>query len=196
MTTIIHLYCAPRSLSTSLMYSFAQRGDTEVVDEPLYAAWLHSNPQIYRPYRQELLETHNCNGSEVLNTILQKSSKPIVFLKHVGKQFAGIDRASLYDKRAKHVFLIRDPFELITSWGKKNDIHQETCSLETMGFPLLCDLLSDLRTHAANKPIVLDSDFLKVSPTETLKLLCLQLGIEFSPKQLSWSAGPKPAIDG
>ncbi|KAF3531690.1 hypothetical protein DY000_02043873 [Brassica cretica] len=37
---VIHSWSAPRSLSTSLMYSFAERDDIEVVDEPLYAAFL------------------------------------------------------------------------------------------------------------------------------------------------------------
>jgi hypothetical protein len=178
------------------MYSFAQREDTEVVDEPLYASWLIKNPQVFRPYREELLQAQNTNGNEVLQEALSRSTKSIVFLKHIGKQFAGVERKSLYDKRAKHVFLVRDPFEMITSWGKKNDIHQEGCTLETMGLPLLCDLYSDLRANAANKPIVIDSDLLKASPREMLTLLCARLDIEFSEKQLTWASGPKPGVDG
>jgi len=33
----INLWSSPRNVSTALMYSFAQRLDTTVVDEPLYA---------------------------------------------------------------------------------------------------------------------------------------------------------------
>jgi len=32
----ISLWSGPRNISTAIMYSFAQRYDTQVVDEPLY----------------------------------------------------------------------------------------------------------------------------------------------------------------
>ncbi|WVZ21823.1 hypothetical protein V8G54_000367 [Vigna mungo] len=51
---VIHSWTAPRSLSTSLMYSFAQRDDIEVLDEPLYAYFLKVTG-LDRPYREELL---------------------------------------------------------------------------------------------------------------------------------------------
>ena len=56
---VIHMWCGPRSLSTGTMYSFAQRPDTQVVDEPLYPYWLNQNPDIYRPYKKELFELLN-----------------------------------------------------------------------------------------------------------------------------------------
>ena len=37
---IISLWSGPRNVSTALMYSFAQRSDTQVIDEPLYAHYL------------------------------------------------------------------------------------------------------------------------------------------------------------
>ena len=33
----LNVWSGPRNVSTALMYSFAQRSDTRVVDEPLYA---------------------------------------------------------------------------------------------------------------------------------------------------------------
>ena len=36
----ICLWSGPRNISTALMYSFAQRDDTRVVDEPLYGHYL------------------------------------------------------------------------------------------------------------------------------------------------------------
>ncbi|RLN16104.1 branched-chain-amino-acid aminotransferase-like protein 1 isoform X1 [Panicum miliaceum] len=51
---VIHAWSAPRSLSTSLMYSFAQRDDIEVLDEPLYANFLRVTG-LDRPYREDLL---------------------------------------------------------------------------------------------------------------------------------------------
>jgi hypothetical protein len=194
---LIHLYSGPRSLSTSLMYSFAQRNDTQVIDEPLYAFWLSKNPYIYRPYRDELLKAHNTDGNEVLKELNERNQgKPVIFLKQIAKQLNGVDRTLLYHKRAKHVFLIRDPFEMITSWSKKTEVHQEGCTLDAMCLPQLADLYSDLRCNAVNKPIVIDSDLLKSHPQEMLTALCQSIGIDFQQEQLSWSAGPKPDIDG
>ena len=37
---IVCLWSGPRNVSTALMYSFAQRADTVVIDEPLYGHYL------------------------------------------------------------------------------------------------------------------------------------------------------------
>ena len=47
--TSIHCWSGPRCVSTSLMYAFAQRSDTRVLDEPLYAHWLRLTGSP-RPY--------------------------------------------------------------------------------------------------------------------------------------------------
>ncbi len=39
-TLRIHVWSGPRNVSTALMYSFAQRADTRVVDDPRYAHYL------------------------------------------------------------------------------------------------------------------------------------------------------------
>ena len=41
-TVRICLWSGPRTISTALMYSFAQRSDCSVFDEPLYAHYLNS----------------------------------------------------------------------------------------------------------------------------------------------------------
>ena len=40
MTRRINMWSGPRSLSTAMMYSWRQRTDTTVVDEPFYAYYL------------------------------------------------------------------------------------------------------------------------------------------------------------
>mmetsp|Transcript_10578 Transcript_10578/g.17246 ORF Transcript_10578/g.17246 Transcript_10578/m.17246 type:complete len:670 (-) Transcript_10578:128-2137(-) len=197
---IIHMWCGPRSLSTATMYSFAQRPDTSVVDEPLYPYWLNNHPEIFRPYRKELLEKGNTDGNAVLRDIATKLApgKSILFLKHISKFAVGIDRRLLYAPNAKHVFLVRDPLEMIMSWGEKSSVHQDTeeCSLESMGLPVLVDLYSCIRRHTGVTPVVADSNMLRDEPEAVLRSLCDRLSIPFYPEQLQWPAGPKPDIDG
>ena len=54
--TRICLWSGPRNISTTLMYSFAQRDDVVVVDEPLYASYLcNTNAKDYHPGASEII---------------------------------------------------------------------------------------------------------------------------------------------
>ena len=55
----ICLWSGPRNISTALMYSFAQRTDTKVFDEPLYAYYLKHHPDAnsYHPGAEEIMNT-------------------------------------------------------------------------------------------------------------------------------------------
>ncbi|MCO5597641.1 hypothetical protein L7F22_051722 [Adiantum nelumboides] len=66
---VIHAWSGPRSLSTSLMYSFAQRDDTVVLDEPLYAHYLCVSG-AQRPYRDELLAKMENDGNKVFQDVI------------------------------------------------------------------------------------------------------------------------------
>jgi hypothetical protein len=153
---------------------------------------------LYRPYKKELLETYSTDGNALLRDagLNMSKRKPIVFMKHIIKQIEGIDRSVLYGKNNRHIFLVRDPLEMIMSWGVKSDVHQEECSLETMGMPTLVDLYSSIRKNTGVTPVVVDSNMLRETPREILTELCASLGIPFYEEQLSWPAGPKPDIDG
>ncbi|CAA2973576.1 branched-chain-amino-acid aminotransferase 2 isoform X1 [Olea europaea subsp. europaea] len=71
---IIHLWSTPRSLSTSLLYSFAQRDDMEVLDEPLYPNFLRITG-VERPYREELLSKMESDGNKVMKEIVFSPGK-------------------------------------------------------------------------------------------------------------------------
>ncbi|KAL6514889.1 hypothetical protein OROGR_020468 [Orobanche gracilis] len=66
---VIHMWSSPRSTSTSLMYSFAQRDDMEVLDEPLYATFLHVTGAA-RPYKEELLSKFESDGNKAIKEII------------------------------------------------------------------------------------------------------------------------------
>eukprot|EP00601_Ochromonadales_sp_CCMP2298_P025818 CAMPEP_0173284878 /NCGR_PEP_ID=MMETSP1143-20121109/8296_1 /TAXON_ID=483371 /ORGANISM="non described non described, Strain CCMP2298" /LENGTH=603 /DNA_ID=CAMNT_0014222961 /DNA_START=85 /DNA_END=1893 /DNA_ORIENTATION=+ len=193
--TIVHMWCGPRSLSTATMYSFAQRPDCQVLDEPLYAHWLARNPLLHRPYRAQLLSTQDTDGNAVLRDLEINRQKPLLFLKHISKMAEGIDRSLLCGPHIVHLFLVRDPLAMIASWDEKAAVHGEECSHESMGLPMLLDLYSYLRRHSGREPVVVDSDSLRDHSPSTLPPLCAALGLPFHPQMLSWTAGPK-AYDG
>lgn len=83
---VIHSWSSPRSLSTSLMYAFAQRDDTEVIDEPLYAHFLVETG-VGRPYKEELLSKMESDGNKVIkDVIFGPGKKKYRYCKHMAKQ--------------------------------------------------------------------------------------------------------------
>ena len=62
---IINLISGPRNLSTALMYSFSQRPDTKVIDEPFYAHYL-STTGIDHPGRSATLRSMSTDINKVL----------------------------------------------------------------------------------------------------------------------------------
>ena len=71
----ICLWSGPRNISTALMYSFAQRSDTIVFDEPLYAYYLKHHPEAhgYHPGTQDILNTMENDGGKVVEMMLNNN---------------------------------------------------------------------------------------------------------------------------
>ena len=70
------------------MYSFAQRDDTRVVDEPLYGHFLRVTGTIH-PGRDEVLANVNCDGDAVIRELLEQVGEPgrdVLFMKQMAQQ--------------------------------------------------------------------------------------------------------------
>ena len=79
----ICLWSSPRNISTAMMYSFAQRDDTVVIDEPLYAHYLKITNSNH-PGKKEILHAQLNDADKVINEIiLGDYDKPIVFFKQM-----------------------------------------------------------------------------------------------------------------
>ena len=96
---IINCWSGPRSLSTSLMYSFHNRGDAECFDEPLYAHYLSDEIAINehngiedsrpRPYVDLVLDKQNADGVRswkrcYMGTATSRQER-FRFVKHMAK---------------------------------------------------------------------------------------------------------------
>lgn len=183
-TKRICLWSGPRNISTALMYSFAQRADTKVVDEPLYAHYLEkTNADSYHPGAKEILRSMEKDGNKVVKEMLGYHTKPIVFFKHMTHHLVKLDLSFLSE--TINVILTRDPIDMLPSFDKaiKNP------SLNDVGYQAHLDLIQYLEKQG-QEAIVIDSRFIQDEPKQNLKKLCQQLEIPFDPAMLSWEAGP------
>ncbi|MEZ4632856.1 MAG: hypothetical protein R2880_19455 [Deinococcales bacterium] len=190
MTIHISLWSSPRNISTALMYSFAQRQDTKVVDEPLYAHYLsHSKAKDYHPGASEILASQEQDGEKVVREqLLGAYDVPVVFFKNMTHHLIELEWGFL--ALLKNVILTREPKGMLLSYSQQ--ISQP--SLSDTGYAAQLKLVQYLEALGQEVIIVDSADILR-QPREMLGLLCERLGIVFDEKMLSWQAGAR-AEDG
>lgn len=183
---VINLISGPRNLSTALMYSFAQRQDTTVVDEPFYGFYLkNSITKNQHPSQDQILKTMELNEKQVVSSIYSLSGKPIVFIKGMAHHI--LNENPEYILNWENVLLIRHPKKLIASFSKV--IHSPT--LDDIGIKKASELFLFLKKKGKT-PIVIDSDELLKNPENYLSKLCYILNIPFSKEMLHWKKGGIP----
>lgn len=183
---IINLLSSPRNVSTALMYSFDQRPDTQVIDEPFYGYYLKHVCQIEHPGQEEIIESMETNFDRVLEDIHRANSKSsVVFVKNMAHHLTTHQVELFTDTR--HVLFIRDPKEIIHSFAK---VIPEP-SLEDIGVKIHFDLYAFLKTKG-QQPIVLSAEHLLKNPERNLSLLCRKLDIPFYREMLEWQKGARP----
>jgi hypothetical protein len=182
----IFLWSSPRNISTALMYSFAQRADTAVLDEPLYGHYLHqTHAKTYHPGAEEIIHSMETDGEKVLEKMLAKNDKPVQFFKNMTHHMEGLPLDFL--EMGFNLILTRDPREMITSFTKiiprptlKDTGYEDQVYLfrhcKRMGIPVL----------------VVDAKTILLSPEKKLREICDFTGISFEKSMLSWEPGPIP----
>lgn len=185
-TKRICLWSGPRNVSTALMYSFAQRSDCRVFDEPLYAHYLrHTDADEYHPGAEDILATMENDGEKVVEMMMGPHEKPVVFFKHMTHHLFELKLDFLKD--CIHVILTRDPREMLVSFDKV--IPNPT--MQDVGYEAHLMLMDQLE-RIGEKAIVIDSKDILVDPRKALSRLCREIGIPFEKSMLSWEAGARP----
>jgi hypothetical protein len=164
------------------MYSFAQRADTKVFDEPLYAHYLSkTTAKNYHPGADDILATMENDGKKVVDMMMGEHEKSVVFFKNMTHHLLDLDRDFMKD--CIHFILTRDPVEMLPSFDKviKNP------SIDDVGYALHTELLEYFEKVGIT-PIVLDAKKVLLSPERVLKQLCDRIGISFDKKMLRWEA--------
>ena len=183
MQNIICLWSCPRNVSTALMYSFAQRSDTEVFDEALYAHYLFTSKSDH-PGREEVLASQEIDAKKVIDNIILKNRSKISFHKLMTHFLININQEFL--KKVQNIIFIRNPEEIIFSYNKV--ISNPT--IEDIGVKKQYELYHNL-IKMRQTPIVLDSRYLLQNPEKVLRKLCILLNISFDKNMLQWNQGPR-----
>lgn len=186
MTDRICMWSGPRTISTALMYSFAQRADTTVVDEPLYAHYLRVTPaDTYHPGADEVLASMEQDGEAVVrNVIFGDYPTAYVFFKQMTHHLVDLDTSFL--DRTINVILTRDPRDMLRSYAAVVD----TPSVVDTGYPQNAALFDSLAARG-QEPVVVDSTLTLVDPEAVLRQLCDRIGMPFDPAMLRWEPGPR-----
>ncbi len=181
----INVWSGPRNVSTALMYSFAQRSDTRVVDEPLYGHYLRVSGAAH-PAAEEVMASMRTDAAQVIaEVILGPCDRPVLFMKQMAHHLVGVDRSFL--SATVNVLLIRDPVHMLPSLAK--NLAQPT--LRDTGLAVQSELYDYLR-DLGQEPPILDAKQILLDPRGVLSELCLRLGLPFEERMLQWQAGPRP----
>jgi hypothetical protein len=167
------------------MYSFRQRPDTVVVDEPLYGHYLRTTGADHPGVREVMGAMEGDGGRVVRDVILGPCERPVHFFKNMAHHLVGLDRVFL--SRITNVLLIRHPEEMLPSLAEQ--LPEPT--LRDTGLRQQIEIL-DVELKEDREPVVLDARELLLDPAGVLKQACEKLDIPFEREMLCWPAGPKP----
>jgi hypothetical protein len=181
------MWSGPRNISTAMMRSWENRGDCAVIDEPLYAHYL-AHTGLDHPGREEVIAAGETDWRRVVARLIAPppDGRAIVYQKHMTHHLLPhIGRDWLRD--LTHVFLIRDPGEVLMSYVKS----RPTVSAEDIGVVQQLEIYRHVSELTGRAPPVIDAGQFLRDPEGQLRQLCDLLGIAFTPRMLRWPPGPR-----
>lgn len=177
------MWSGPRNISTAMMRSFGARPDTEVVDEPFYAAYL-ARTGLQHPMAAEVIASQPTDWRDVVTDLLGPRSKPIFYQKHMTHHMLPqIGRDWLTALR--NAFLIRDPAAVLASYVRKRG----EVTLLDIGIVQQHELFQQEAQRLGHAPPVILGDDVLTQPAMMLQRLCAALGIDYTDAMLSWPPG-------
>lgn len=179
------MWSGPRTVSTAMMYSWRQRSDTEVVDEPWYARYLlHTG--VRHPVADVAIASQPTDVDEIIAGMLAPGDQPIRFLKNMAHHLVGLDLSVL--DLTDNFLLVRHPRDALPS------LHAalgRVPTLDQTGLDLQVAIYERLSRGGRPPPVVVTRSLLE-DPRRVLAELCDALEVGFEEAALSWPAGPKP----
>ncbi len=188
MTSVRRVQCwsGPRNISTALMYSWGQRPDTTVIDEPFYAHYLSLDDRGH-PGVAEVLKSQSTDADEVIRSVIfGPCPTPVLYIKQMAHHLKGVDRSHL--RHTDNILLVRNPHKVLRSLS----VQLPDCDLSDTGLVESVEVLDAILAEGA-VPIVIESQALLRDPATMLAAVCERLDLEFDESMLTWPKGPKPS---
>lgn len=182
---VLNMWSGPRNCSTALMYSWRQRPDTTVYDEPFYGVYLKQFDPGH-PGRDEVLADMELDVEQICRAIEGPGERPVRYIKNIAHHFDALDESIL--DRWPNLLLVRHPAEVIASLSATlgDDYSADITGMSGLGRIL------DHEVAAGRDPLVFETRKLLLNPEETLQAMCIRAGVEWTSAMLQWPAGPKP----
>ncbi|CAF4577640.1 unnamed protein product [Rotaria socialis] len=172
------------------MYSFNQRTDTVVIDEPFYPIWLKRIGKVQPHYDEIMLSSQNIDANKIHDKIEEmEKMKGNIFVKNMANTVKDMNKNRILNYRP--IFLVRNPAEVIVSHIKLD----QSITGEDLCFEHQVKLYDWFQEQTKEDPLVINANELIKDPKSILTGLCDKLNLPFTNEMLSWPAGPKP-IDG
>jgi len=180
------MWSGPRNISTAMMRAFENRPDCFVSDEPLYGAWLKITGEPH-PMADEIIAAMECDWRRVVRGLSGPvpGGSPVWYQKHMTHHLLPEMMERDWLSRLTHVFLIRNPAEVVASYLNMRG----TVSATEIGVPQQLRLYEFVRDELGQEPPVIDSGEFLRDPEAHLRAVCDRLGIEFSQRMLAWPKG-------
>lgn len=169
-----------------MMRAFENRPDTDVVDEPLYAHYLHVTG-LEHPGRELILKSMPSDWRDAARALTDPvTDGRIYYQKHMTHHITPDVELAWLDSLS-NVFLIRDPELVVRSYERVRG----EATLEDLGFSQQARLFEHVRAGTGEIPAVIDAADVLADPRRVLRALCDRLGIEFLEAMLSWPEGAR-----
>ncbi len=183
------MWSGPRNISTAMMRAWENRADTEVTDEPFYAAYL-ATTGLDHPMRAAVIAAQPVDWERCARFCADGVEAPVHYQKHMCQHM--IAEAPLgWMASCRHAFLIRPPEAVAASFHKG----WAGMGADDLGFRRQAELFDHVRRITGHIPPVLEAGDVLAAPEAMLRRLCEALGVAFDPAMLAWPAGPR-ASDG
>ena len=165
------------------MYSFAERSDTRVLDEPLFGHFL-AHTGVERPSRKAVLASMPTGRQDALASLVRHEHDDVLFLKHMANHLEGLAWEDVDGPDHTHVILTRHPDGVLPSYRA----HIDAPTMLDLGYAHQRDIVN----HAAGRVHVVTAESLFETPEATLKALCAALDMPWEEGMLTWAPGGRP----